>query len=86
MSRPFEAIGAETGISESERLERLSWMVVNGTIKRFGIVIRHHEPGYKVDTMTVWNIPDNQVDELGRHLANVDFITLCYRRPRRFPD
>lgn len=61
-------------------------MVANGTIKRFGIVARHHEPGYKVDAMVVWNIPDNQVDELGHHLANVDFITLCYRRPRHFPD
>jgi len=86
VSRPFEAISTETGISESEILERLSWMLANGTIKRFGIVARHHELGYKANAMVVWNIPDNQVDELGRHLASVDFITLCYRRPRRLPD
>jgi len=86
VSRPFKAVSAETGISESEVLERLSWMIVNGTIKRFGIVARHHELGYKANAMVVWNIPDHQVDELGRHLANVSFITLCYRRPRRLPD
>jgi len=84
--RPYAAVGAKAGMSESEVLERLSWMIANGTIRRFGIVARHHELGYRANAMVVWNVPDDQVDELGRSLAAVDFITLCYCRPRRLPD
>jgi len=85
VSKPFEAIGAEIGMNESEVIERLNRMIADSTIKRFGIVARHHELGYRANAMVVWNIPDNQVDELGSQLAGVDFITLCYRRPRRLP-
>jgi len=85
VSRPFEVVGAETGISESEVLKHLSRMLASGTIKRFGIVVRHRELGYTANAMVVWNIPDHQVDALGHHFANVGFITLCYRRPRRLP-
>jgi len=86
VSKPFEAIGAEIGMSENEVIERLNSMNANGAMKRFGIVVRHHELGYHANAMVVWNIPDHQVDALGRHFAQVDFITLCYRRPRRLPE
>jgi len=86
VSRPVASIGAEIGMRESEVLEYLNRMIANDTIKRFGIIIRHHELGYKANAMVVWDVPDNQVDELGHCFATVDFITLCYRRPRRLPD
>ncbi len=86
VSRPFAAIGAGIGMSEREVMEHLNRMIANGVIKRFGIVARHHELGYKANAMVVWNIPDHQVDNLGHSFADVDFITLCYRRPRRLPD
>ena len=35
--------------------------------------------------MVVWDVPDEQVTELGHCLASFDFITLCYRRPRQLP-
>ena len=36
--------------------------------------------------MTVWNIPDEKVSELGECMGQFEFVTLCYRRPRRLPD
>ena len=36
--------------------------------------------------MTVWDVPDGAVGEAGRRLSALDFVTLCYRRPRRLPD
>ncbi len=86
VSKPFEAIGAEIDMSESEVMECLNRMIANGTIKRLGIVVRHHELGYRANAMVVWDIPDHQVDELGNQFAGVDFITLCYRRPRQLPN
>lgn len=86
VSRPFAEIGAHIGLSESETIERIQALLTDGTIKRLGVVVRHHELGYRANAMAVWDIPDDRVDELGRRIGSVDFVTLCYRRPRHLPD
>ncbi len=83
--RPYAEIAAALGISETEVVARLTWLKEADVIRRFGVVVRHHELGYSANAMVVWDVPDEQVTELGRCLADFDFITLCYRRPRRLP-
>ncbi len=83
--RPYADIGARIGLAEAEVIARLARLREAGVIRRFGIVVRHHEVGYGANAMVVWDAPDEQVRELGRCLAGFDFITLCYRRPRRLP-
>ena len=36
--------------------------------------------------MTVWDVADARVDELGTRVGALDFVTHCYRRPRALPD
>jgi siroheme decarboxylase len=83
--RPYAGIAAQLGISETEVVARLAWLKEAGVIRRFGVVVRHHELGYSANAMVVWDVPDEQVREMGRCLAGFDFITLCYRRPRHLP-
>lgn len=85
VSRPFAEIGAGIGLSESEVIAGLAELLEQGVIKRMGVVVRHHELGYRANAMVVWDIPDDQVSELGRCIGKFDFVTLCYRRPRRLP-
>lgn len=84
--RPYAEIGARIGLSEEETIARVQALLADGTIKRLGVVVRHHELGYRANAMAVWNVPDEQVDDVGRRIGAVDFVTLCYRRPRRLPD
>ncbi len=84
-SRPYAEIAARLGLSEEQVVARLAQLKTSGVIRRFGVVVRHHELGYSANAMVVWDVPDEQVTELGRCLAGFDFITLCYRRPRRLP-
>jgi DNA-binding Lrp family transcriptional regulator len=83
--RPFAEVGARLELTEEEVIGRLARLRQSGVIRRFGVVVRHHELGYSANAMVVWDVPDRQVAELGRCLAGFDFITLCYRRPRRLP-
>lgn len=83
--RPYAEIATALGISETEVVARLAWLKEAGAIRRFGVVVRHHELGYSANAMVVWDVPDRQVIELGRCIAGFDFITLCYRRPRHLP-
>lgn len=86
VSRPYAAIGREIGLTEAEVIQRIAALTADGTIKRFGVVVRHRELGYRANAMVVWDVPDDQVSALGRCIGQFDFVTLCYRRPRRLPD
>ncbi len=83
---PYAEIGRHIGLSEAAVIERLQRLLQAGAIKRLGVVVRHHEIGYRANAMTVWNIPDEKVSELGECMGGFEFVTLCYRRPRRLPD
>jgi DNA-binding Lrp family transcriptional regulator len=83
--RPFGAAARQSGHTESEVLSRLARWQAEGLLSRFGVVVRHHELGYRANAMVVWDIPDRDVDRVGRAFARHRFVTLCYRRPRRPP-
>ena len=83
--RPFAEIGTTIGLAENEVISGLSYLLEQNVIKRMGVVVRHHELGYRSNAMVVWDIPDDHVNVLGHRLGSFDFVTLCYRRPRRLP-
>ena len=82
---PFAEIGAGIGLAENEVIAGLASLVEQGVIKRMGVVVRHHELGYRANAMVVWDIPNDQVSALGQRIGSFDSVTLCYRRPRRLP-
>lgn len=86
VARPYAAIGATIDLSEAEVLDRLARLLDQDVIKRFGIVVRHHELGFRANAMVVWNIPDARIDEFGRCVGASGLVNLCYQRPRRLPD
>jgi len=83
--RPYAAIARQLGVAEEDVIARIEDFRRSGTIKRLGVVVRHHELGYRANAMVVWDVPDEEVAELGRCLSGFDFVTLCYRRPRHLP-
>jgi DNA-binding Lrp family transcriptional regulator len=85
VERPFAAIGRELGLAEAEVIEAIRRLLAAGVVKRFGLVVRHRELGYRAKAMVVFDVPDERVAEAGRRLARLPFVTLCYRRPRRPP-
>jgi len=84
--RPFAALAEGLGLTEAQTLETLRGLRDRGVVRRFGVVVRHHELGYRANAMVVWDVPNAAVDAAGRALAAAPDVTLCYRRPRRPPD
>ncbi len=83
---PYEALGTKIDMEESEVISRLKTMLDNKVIKRFGVIVRHHELGYRANAMVVWDVPDDKIDDIGEKFGAEDFITLCYQRLRRLPE
>src|SRR5690606_6623624 len=79
VARPYAAVAARLGVSEALVIRTLDALRRSGDIKRLGMVVRHHELGYRANAMVVWDVPDEGVDAIGRLFGEAPFVTLCYR-------
>ncbi len=82
---PWRAVARAAGVSEDELLARVSAMLADGRMRRIGAVPNHYALGYTANAMTVWDVDDEAVDELGEQVGALAFVSHCYRRPRRLP-
>jgi len=83
--RPYLAVAEQIGIPAEEVMVRLQAMLASGVIRRIGAVPNHYAIGWTANGMTVWDVADEQIDELGGRVGALDFVTHCYRRPRALP-
>ncbi|BAO30360.1 siroheme decarboxylase subunit beta [Sulfuritalea hydrogenivorans] len=86
VSRPYDALAGELNITAGEVLQRLQRMLDRGVIRRIGAVPNHYAIGYTANGMSVWDVDDKHIDRLGIEVGALEFVTHCYRRPRRLPD
>ena len=80
VERPFAALGATLGLGEDEVIAALRDWCAAGTLRRLGVVLRHHEFGISANAMTVFDVPEPEADAFGARLAEQPGVTLCYRR------
>jgi len=83
---PFKVLAERIGTTEAYVLSALSRWVASGVIRRFGVIVRHRELGYRANAMAVWDVPDELVSTRGRAIAAAPGVTLAYRRRRSLPD
>lgn len=83
--RPYEAVAAMLGVTSDVVRERLHRMMASGLVRRIGAVPNHYRLGYVANGMTVWDVDDARIDELGPQVGSLPFVSHCYRRPRALP-
>ena len=88
VERPWAALGEPLGLAEDEVIATLRGWLEQGTLRRLGVVLRHHDLGIAANAMTVFSLPkvepenesEPEVDTAGMRLAAQPGVTLCYRR------
>jgi len=84
--RPYARIADELGLASEEVMGRLARMLKSGAIRRIGAVPNHYALGLKANGMSVWDVRDEELHELGRRVGALPFVSHCYHRPRRLPE
>jgi DNA-binding Lrp family transcriptional regulator len=84
--RPYDIIAERTGITPADVIARVTSMQMRGAIRRIGAVPNHFALGWTENAMTVWDVADDAIDEIGAFIGHLPFVSHCYRRPRRLPD
>ncbi|MCP5160794.1 MAG: Lrp/AsnC family transcriptional regulator [Hahellaceae bacterium] len=82
---PYHKLGEQLGLSADEVMCRLQRMLDAGVIRRIAAVPNHYRLGYKFNGMTVWNVPDELISELGPRVGELRCVSHCYHRPRHLP-
>ncbi|WP_051566968.1 AsnC family transcriptional regulator [Herminiimonas sp. CN] len=85
VARPYHAIAESLQLEPEQVMERMRRMQQVGVIRRLGVVPNHYAIGYRANGMSVWDVPDALVDQLGASVGSFEFVSHCYRRPRSLP-
>lgn len=83
--RPYHALADTLGVPAQEVMERLRRMAERGVVRRIGAVPNHYALGWTANGMSVWDVADSRVADLGPRVGALDFVSHCYRRPRHLP-
>ena len=85
-ARPYAVVAERAGLSEAQVMERLGRLLREGVVKHMGMVVRHHELGYRANALVAFDVPCARVDIVGERLAQDAPVSGCYRRTRRAPN
>jgi DNA-binding Lrp family transcriptional regulator len=82
---PYTEVAANCGCDTETVLRRMQRMLDRGVIRRIGAVPNHYRLGLKGNGMSVWDVEDERLQELGARVGRLDFVSHCYQRPRHPP-
>jgi len=83
---PYAAVAAELGLSEATLCERLRAMQASGVIRRIAVAPNHYALGMVANGMSVWDVDDSAIADLGPRVGALDYVSHSYERPRALPD
>jgi siroheme decarboxylase len=82
---PYAPAAEAVGITQERFLEHLAGMQERGLLRRVAAILFHRRAGFSANGMGVWQVPDQQIAQLGPRMACVRGVSHCYQRPT-YPD
>ena len=82
---PYTEIAEACGCDTQTVLQRMRHMLDRGVIRRIGAIPNHYRLGLCGNGMSVWDVNDDKLLELGARVGRLDFVSHCYQRPRHLP-
>ena len=82
--RPYRSLGEEIGLEEKTVIETVQRLLKEGTIRKFGAILKHQKAGFSRNAMVVWAVPDEEAEKTGQTLSSFKEVTHCYERTPAF--
>ena len=80
--RPFDVLGHALGVSGEQALEMTRELQRQGRLKRIAAALYHRNIGYTINSMLVWDVPEERVSEAAAAVTEFPQVTHCYVRRR----
>lgn len=85
-AEPFAAIADACGLDTEFLMTWINDLTKKGIIRKIGAILRHQKAGYGTNALVMWAVPPDAIEEAGRTLAQLDYISHCYERKPAFQE
>ena len=86
VSQPYQALADQLDVAVDVVIQRMKAMQESGVIRRIAAVPNHFRLGYRCNGMSVWDVDDARITQMGKLIGELDFVSHAYHRPRRLPE
>ena len=81
VSQPFKEAIEKLNISYEEFFNRANRLKEAGIMRRFATILNHRKAGFNANAMSIWKVPEDKAEEIGKKLASFSAVSHCYLRP-----
>lgn len=82
VSEPFAHITQYLNISYLQLFEMIEELQEAGVMRRYASILNHRKAGFNANAMVVWDIKEEQAEEIGQEVASFSSVSHCYLRPK----
>jgi DNA-binding Lrp family transcriptional regulator len=81
ISEPFKRSIEKLGLTYERFFELANELKESGVMRRFATILNHRKAGFGANAMSVWAVPEEKGEEIGREMAEFSAVSHCYLRP-----
>ena len=82
ISEPFKKTIDELGIDYETFFQILSQLQEVGIMRRFASILNHRKAGFNANAMVVWDVDEENGEDIGEKAAAFSAVSHCYLRPK----
>jgi DNA-binding Lrp family transcriptional regulator len=81
VEEPFKEATQRLNMSYDEFFAIADELKNSGVMRRFATILNHRKAGFGANAMSVWVVPEDRGEEIGREMAEFSAVSHCYLRP-----
>ena len=81
VTEPFKEATEKLGLSYEEFFTLANELKESGVMRRFATILNHRKAGFGANAMSVWAVPEEKGEEIGKQMAEFSAVSHCYLRP-----
>ncbi|MFN7066019.1 MAG: Lrp/AsnC family transcriptional regulator [Aquificaceae bacterium] len=78
--KPFLEYAKSINVEESYLLEKLREFKDRNILRRVSAILHHRKVGFTFNSMSVWRVDSQRVEEVGSYIAGFKGVSHCYER------
>ncbi len=78
---PFREATEKLGLDHDAFFAIADELKESGVMRRFATILNHRKAGFGANAMSVWSVPEEKGEEIGRQMAEFSAVSHCYLRP-----
>ena len=80
-SEPYKEATEKLGMDYDAFFTIANELKESGVMRRFATILNHRKAGFGANAMSVWSVPEEKGEEIGRQMAEFSAVSHCYLRP-----